>query len=97
VNNYLREISGRDITAKDFRTWAGTVLAAAALQEFEVFDTSAKAKKNIRAAIESVSAKLGNTPTICRKCYIHPEILNCYLDGGAGGRRPAGGRGGASR
>lgn len=81
VNTYLREISGRDITAKDFRTWAGTVLAALALQEFEAFDSGAKAKKNVRAAIEKVSARLGNTPTICRKCYIHPEILNCYLEG----------------
>jgi len=81
VNSYLREISGRDITAKDFRTWAGTVLAAIALQEFELFDTNAKVKKNVRAAIEKVSARLGNTPTICRKCYIHPEVLNCYLEG----------------
>ena len=81
VNAYLREISGRDITAKDFRTWAGTVLAALALEEFEVFDSDAKAKKNVRAAIEKVSARLGNTPTICRKCYIHPEILNCYMEG----------------
>jgi DNA topoisomerase-1 len=81
VNAYLREISGRDITAKDFRTWAGTVLAAIALQEFEEFDNAAKAKKNVRAAIEKVSARLGNTPTICRKCYIHPEILNGYLEG----------------
>ena len=81
VNAYLREISGREITAKDFRTWAGTVLAAMALREFEVFDSAAKAKKNVRAAIEAVSARLGNTPTICRKCYIHPEVLNCYLDG----------------
>jgi DNA topoisomerase-1 len=81
VNAYLREISGRDITAKDFRTWAGTVLAAIALQEFEEFDNAAKAKKNVRAAIEKVSARLGNTPTICRKCYIHPEIVNGYLEG----------------
>jgi DNA topoisomerase-1 len=81
VNAYLREITGRDITAKDFRTWAGTVLAAMALQEFETFDTAAKAKKNIRAAIERVASRLGNTPTICRKCYVHPEVLNCYLDG----------------
>ena len=81
VNAYLREITGRDFTAKDFRTWAGTVLAAMALQEFETFDTAAKAKKNVRAAIERVASRLGNTPTICRKCYIHPEVLNCYLDG----------------
>jgi DNA topoisomerase-1 len=82
VNAYLKEITGRDITAKDFRTWAGTVLAALALSEFEQFDSDAKAKKNIRAAIEQVSARLGNTPTICRKCYVHPEVFSCYLDGG---------------
>ncbi|PVE26127.1 DNA topoisomerase I [Microvirga sp. KLBC 81] len=81
VNAYLKEITGRDITAKDFRTWAGTVLAAMALSEFEQFDSEAKAKKNIRAAIEQVSARLGNTPTICRKCYVHPEVFSCYLEG----------------
>jgi DNA topoisomerase-1 len=80
VNEYLREIAGADITAKDFRTWAGTVLAALALQECERFSTQAAAKRNIRAAIESVAARLGNTATICRKCYVHPEILDCYLD-----------------
>jgi DNA topoisomerase-1 len=81
VNAYLREIAGEDFTAKDFRTWAGTVLAALALQEFEAFDNQAKAKTNVRAAIESVAARLGNTPTICRKCYIHPQVLDCYLEG----------------
>jgi DNA topoisomerase I len=81
VNAYLREITGRDVTAKDFRTWAGTVLAALALQEFENFDTQAKVKKNVRAAIERVAARLGNTPTICRKCYVHPEILSLYAEG----------------
>ncbi|RDI61816.1 DNA topoisomerase IB [Microvirga subterranea] len=81
VNAYLKEITGRDITAKDFRTWAGTVLAALALAEFEEFDSEAKAKKNIRQAIERVSSRLGNTPTICRKCYVHPEVFNCYLEG----------------
>ncbi len=80
VNAYLREISGKDITAKDFRTWTGTVLAAMALKEFEAFDTKAAAKKNVRAAIEKVSARLGNTPAVCRKCYVHPEVLTCYLD-----------------
>ncbi|MBE7200525.1 MAG: DNA topoisomerase IB, partial [Parafilimonas terrae] len=82
VNAYLREITGEDFTAKDFRTWAGTVLAALALREFESFDTDAAAKKNVRAAIESVAGRLGNTPTICRKCYIHPQILDSYMDGG---------------
>ncbi|MDF2688637.1 MAG: topoisomerase [Microvirga sp.] len=81
VNAYLKEVTGRDITAKDFRTWAGTVLATLALSEFEQFDSEAKAKKNIRAAIEQVSSRLGNTPTICRKCYVHPEVFSCYLDG----------------
>jgi DNA topoisomerase I len=82
VNAYLREITGEDFTAKDFRTWAGTVLAALALREFEAFDSETLAKKNLRTAIESVASRLGNTPTICRKCYIHPEILGCYLEGG---------------
>jgi DNA topoisomerase-1 len=81
VNDYLREITGEDITAKDFRTWAGTVLAAMALHELESFDSAAQAKRNLRAAIEKVAARLGNTPTICRKCYIHPEVLNSYLNG----------------
>ncbi|MGG5822601.1 DNA topoisomerase IB [Falsiroseomonas sp. HW251] len=81
VNAYLREITGRDITAKDFRTWAGTVLAALALREFERVDSQAAAKRNIRAAIERVSARLGNTPTICRKCYVHPAVLEGYLGG----------------
>jgi DNA topoisomerase-1 len=81
VNAYLREITGSDITAKDFRTWAGTVMAAIALQEFEAVDTQAAARKNVRAAIERVAQRLGNTPTICRKCYIHPEILQSYAQG----------------
>jgi DNA topoisomerase-1 len=81
VNAYLREISGEDITAKDFRTWHGTVLAAMALQEFEAFDGQAAVKRNVREAIEQVAARLGNTPTICRKCYIHPEIFASYAEG----------------
>ncbi len=81
VNAYLKEITGTDITAKDFRTWAGTVLAALALQEFEAFDSQAAQKKNLKAAIERVASRLGNTPTICRKCYIHPEVLNAYTEG----------------
>jgi DNA topoisomerase-1 len=81
VNDYLREISGQDFSAKDFRTWAGTVLAAIALTELESFDTKAAAKRNLRDAIERVSSRLGNTPAICRKCYIHPQVLDCYLEG----------------
>jgi DNA topoisomerase-1 len=81
VNDYLKTISHQDITAKDFRTWAGTVLAAMALTEMRSFDSAAQAKRNIRAAIEMVAARLGNTPRICRKCYIHPDILTQYLGG----------------
>ena len=81
INAYLKEISGTDITAKDFRTWAGTVLAAVALDEFEKVDSETAAKKNVRQAIEQVAARLGNTPTICRKCYVHPEIIEAYLGG----------------
>jgi DNA topoisomerase I len=81
VNDYLREISGAEITAKDFRTWAGTVLAAMALGEFECFNSETEAKRNIRTAIATVAARLGNTATICRKCYVHPEVLSCYLEG----------------
>ena len=79
INVYLKEISGADITAKDFRTWSGTVLAALALDEYEKVDSQAAAKRNVRAAIEAVASRLGNTPTVCRKCYIHPEIFDSYL------------------
>ena len=81
VNDYLREITGEDFTAKDFRTWAGTVLASLMLQEYEICDTETQAKKNIVRAIESVAERLGNTPAVCRKCYVHPAVLDAYLDG----------------
>ncbi len=81
VNEYLREISGGDFSAKDFRTWAGTVLAARALQEMEQVASEAQAKKNVVAAIERVAERLGNTRDVCRKCYIHPAIVDTYLDG----------------
>jgi DNA topoisomerase-1 len=81
VNQYLKEASGADFTAKDFRTWAGTVLAALALREFEAFDSEAAAKRNITQAIEQVASKLGNTASICRKCYVHPALFDAYLDG----------------
>ncbi|WP_337176941.1 hypothetical protein [Paludisphaera sp.] len=81
VNDYLREISGRDFTAKDFRTWAGTVLASIALREFEKFDSEAQAKQNVVRAIERVAQRLGNTPSVCRKCYIHPAVVDAYLEG----------------
>jgi len=81
VNEYLREISGEDFTAKDFRTWAGTVLAATALAEVATFSSNTEAKRNIVQAIETVAKKLGNTKAVCRKCYIHPAILDAYMDG----------------
>ena len=81
VNEYLKEITGEDFTAKDFRTWAGTVLAAHALAEFEQVDSQAQRKKNVVRAVEAVARRLGNTKAVCRKCYIHPRIIESYLDG----------------
>ena len=81
VNAYLREITGQDFTAKDFRTWAGTVLAAVALQQFEQFATTKEARSNILRAVEAVAKMLGNTPAICRRCYVHPVVLDSYLAG----------------
>jgi DNA topoisomerase-1 len=81
VNDYLKEISGDDFTAKDFRTWAGTMLAAIALQEMEAVDEEAQSRHNVVAAIERVAERLGNTPAICRQCYVHPAIIESYMDG----------------
>jgi DNA topoisomerase-1 len=81
VNEYLREITGEDFTAKDFRTWSGTVLAAIALNAAGEFETKKQAKANIKNAIEAVAKVLGNTPAISRQCYIHPAILETYLNG----------------
>ena len=81
VNAYLQEIAGENYTAKDFRTWIGTVLAALAFREFEAATSPTQAKRNVGAVIQSVSKLLGNTPAICRKCYVHPEIIHSYLDG----------------
>ncbi len=81
VNTYLHEITGEEFTAKDFRTWAGTVMAAMALQSQELFENKSQAKKNVKAAISAVAKMLGNTPTVCRQCYVHPAVLETYLDG----------------
>ena len=81
VNEYLREITGEEFTAKDFRTWAGTVAASMALQDFLEIDDDAGRKKAIVGAIETVARQLGNTPAVCRACYVHPDILDSYLDG----------------
>lgn len=81
VNDYLHALTHQDFTAKDFRTWTGTVCAAEALKELGVFDSPTQAKKNISDAIKQAAAKLGNTPAICRKSYVHPGILGAYLNG----------------
>ena len=81
VNDYLRQITGEDFTAKDFRTWAGTVLAARALLEIKQVDSQARTKRNLIKAIETVAKKLGNTRSVCRNCYIHPAVIHSYLDG----------------
>ena len=82
VNGYLQRIAGQEFTAKDFRTWAGTVLAARALKEYEDRCQSlAQAKRNVAAAIGAVAMQLGNTKAVCRKCYIHPDVVQAYLDG----------------
>jgi DNA topoisomerase I len=81
VNEYLQETTGLDFTAKDFRTWAGTVLAARALRELEPFDSETQAKRNVLEAIESVARQLGNTRAVCRKCYVHPAVVDAYMDG----------------
>ena len=75
VNDYLREISGSDFTAKDFRTWAGTLLALQALKQRPEFSTLAEGKRNVAAAIESVARTLGNTKAVCRKSYVHPALV----------------------
>ena len=80
VNDYLREISGQDFTAKDFRTWGGTVYAVRVLRELDEFGSETQAKKNIMQASKFAAKQLGNTPTICRKCYVHPAVLDAYLN-----------------
>lgn len=81
VNDYLREVTGQDFTAKDFRTWAGTVLACTKLYDFEAFESETEAKKNVVEIVKTVAARLGNTPSVCRKCYIHPAVIEAYMSG----------------
>ncbi len=81
VNDYLHEITGENFTAKDFRTWAGTVLAAVALNAVDPSETKKQARQNIKDAVSAVSKILGNTPAVCRKCYVHPAVLETYLSG----------------
>ena len=81
VNAYLREISGGDFTAKDFRTWHGTAQAALELEALGPSDTEAAAKKNVVSAIKAVAERLGNRPATCRKYYVHPAVLEAYSEG----------------
>jgi len=81
VNDYLREVSGEDFTAKDFRTWAGTVLAACALREVAGFESETEAKRRVVEAIDSVARKLGHTRAVCRRSYVHPAVIDMYMDG----------------
>jgi DNA topoisomerase I len=91
VNAYLKTISGEEFTSKDFRTWAGTVLAAGQLTALGTCRTQAQVKRNVVQAVTSVAERLGNTRAVCRKCYIHPAVLDAYADGsmmGMAARRP---------
>jgi DNA topoisomerase I len=81
VNAYLQEITGRDITAKDFRTWAGTMLVAEALRKMGPAETRKESERNIVAAVDVTAKRLGNTRSVCRKYYIHPVLLEAYLEG----------------
>ncbi|MGH2723659.1 MAG: DNA topoisomerase IB [Actinomycetota bacterium] len=81
VNEYLARITGEEFTSKDFRTWSGTVLAAEALAEAGGIRTRRQATRKVVRAIEAVSGELGNTPAVCRKCYVHPDVVEAYLDG----------------
>ena len=86
VNTYLRETTGEDYTAKDFRTWAGTVLAAAALRGLKGFESETEAKRNVVQAIDRVAKRLGNTRAVARRSYVHPAVVDAYLDGTLGER-----------
>jgi DNA topoisomerase I len=81
VNDYIREISGQEFTAKDFRTWAGTLLAVAALTEVGKWSTQRQAKSNVLKAIDQVAEQLNNTRAVCRKYYVHPAVFESYLAG----------------
>jgi DNA topoisomerase I len=85
VNAYIREISGGDFTAKDFRTWAGTVLAYRALRALQPAGSATAARRNVVQAMRETAGRLGNTPAVTRKSYVHPAVLEAYMDGHVGG------------
>jgi DNA topoisomerase I len=92
VNAYLKDMTGEDFTSKDFRTWAGTVLALQLLGHGDGFETATQAKKNVVRAVEEVAKRLGNTRAVCRKCYIHPAVIDAYMEGWTGPKGTRGGR-----
>jgi DNA topoisomerase I len=81
VNEYLREMTNQPFTAKDFRTWAGSVLACSLLRRAEAAASESQAKRNVVQAVKDVAAQLGNTPAVCRRCYVHPAVLESYMGG----------------
>jgi len=88
VNDYLRGIAGAEFSTKDFRTWAGTVMAATALRSFGPGASQAQSKRNLVAAVQEVAQVLGNTKAVCRKCYIHPAVIDSYIAGELGNPNP---------
>lgn len=84
VNEYLRQLAGEEFTAKDFRTWAGTVLTMQVLREHGAAESRKQAEKDVREAIKATSQELGNTPAVCRRSYVHPAVINGYLAGQLG-------------
>ena len=81
VNAYVREATGQDFTAKDFRTWAGTVLAASALARATPASSATRRKRQVIEVVAGVAARLGNTPAVCRRCYIHPGVVEAFMEG----------------
>jgi DNA topoisomerase-1 len=85
LNNYLKEVTGEAFTSKDFRTWWGTVLAVKALRELQPGRSKTHSEKNVLLAIDAVAGLLGNTRAVCRKSYVHPGVIDCYVEGALGG------------
>jgi DNA topoisomerase-1 len=81
INSYVKRITGEDFTSKDFRTWWASVLAVTALRDMQPCRTKTQSEKNVVLAIEAVAGLLGNTRSVCRKSYVHPGIVDCYVEG----------------
>jgi DNA topoisomerase-1 len=81
INAYVRAVTGEEFTSKDFRTWWASVLAVTALRDLQPGRTKTQSEKNVRLAIEAVAGLLGNTRSVCRKSYVHPGVIDCYVEG----------------